>query len=136
MDEKTLKEHARHAEDFYNKNTDEKRELIYLISTFLKEYGGKIDFHVESEYDEEDLLMVLSFVEFGYESHTYVLEHLELDEIDRVNVNLHRYNYTGFGEYQTVTLWYLSVDDLIRIYLEMVNLIEEKMAEETETIVE
>ena len=107
-----------------------RRELIYLISKLLKEHGGNLYFHTQKDYDEEDLTMVLSYDEFGYESHTYVVENLTLDERDRVNVKLHRYNYTGFREYQTVTLWYLSIDDLVKIYREMANLIEEEMYEE------
>lgn len=130
MEKSTLEEHARMSLDYYNKKDDMRRELIYLISKLLKEHGGNLYFHTQKDYDEEDLTMVLSYDEFGYESHTYVVENLTLDERDRVNVKLHRYNYTGFREYQTVTLWYLSIDDLVKIYREMANLIEEEMYEE------
>ena len=130
MERSTLEKNMQLASKFYRQNDDERRELIYLISVLLKEYGGSIKFHTQKDYDEEDLTMVLTMNEFGYESHTYVVEELTLDERDRVNVKLHRYNYTGFGEYQTITLWYLSVDELIKIYQEMTNLIEEEMEEE------
>lgn len=130
MEKSTLEEHARMSLDYYNKKDDMRRELIYLISKLLKEHGGNLHFHTEDEYSEEDLTMVLSMDEFGYESHTYVVDYLELDNMDRVNVRLVRYNYTGFGRVQHITPWYLSLDDLIRIYHEMTYLIEEEMYEE------
>lgn len=131
MEEKTLNEHKRLAEQFCEKNVDEKRELIYLISVLLKEHGGDIDFHTEEGYDEEDLTMVLAMDEFGYHSHTYVVERLKLDEMNRVSARISRYDYEGFSKVREITLWEVSVDSLTAIYQEMTNLIEEEMEEES-----
>ena len=129
MERSTLEKNMQLASKFYRQNDDERRELIYLIWELLKEYGGSIKFHTQKDYDEEDLTMVLTMNEFGYESHTYVVEKLTLDERDRVDVRIVRYDNEGFNKVRNITLWYLSVDELIKIYQEMTNLIEEEMEE-------
>ena len=122
---------------------DLKREIINDITDLIEKMGGEVHFVTNEQLEEgtadyDDAIMVHCEEEFGRESHTYVLEKIEVykpTSTTRVlKATCHRLEYTGFNETLTPSLWWFSHDELVQIFQYIVDSLD--VEEETGTEVE
>ena len=124
---------------------DMKRELVLEITDLVLNHGGKMQFLTNKQYEEgdadyDDLLTARLEDEFGHESHTYVIETIEVahpsPNIKIAKVTCHRLEYNGFSPILTPSLWYFSNNDLVKMYQTIVDNIEMEMDSINENVEE
>lgn len=132
--------------EFENLITDLKREIINDITELIEKLGGKVQFvtndQIENgEADLDDAILVHCEELFGRDSHTYVLEKIEVCNptsmsraLKTLKATCHRLEYHGYNETLTPSLWWFSHEELAQTYQTIIDNIE--LEEETGTEVE